>query len=1360
MTKGVWSHVAAVKTATRVYVYINGILVYEKALLASVQSAGATGHNIMFGGDSGEGNYLAGTLDEVRVWNSALSAATIAAWRSRGADASHPNWANLVADYAMDETSGTSAADRRGVLGSATLLGTGYSWAPSTASLQYQTNQKAAVSGLLARYDADGGALTAAVAQQAANGTVTMTDPATAAFTYTPNVGFSGTDTFNYTIDDGTTTSAATTVTLTVVPTHLRVAAAQGSIAVGTAQNLTVTALDELGNTLTNYSGTVHLSSTDAAATLATDGTLTNGVGNFSVTLNTAGTGTITATDTATSTITGTSGVVTVTLANQTITFGTLGATTYGSADFTLSATASSGLAVTFSSQTTGRCTTAGTNGATVHSAAAGTCTIRATQEGSSNYNAASAIDQSFSITAKALTIATPAVTTKTYDKTAAATFTGTLSGLVTPDVVTLSGTGSFASVNQGSGLAVTSTATLGGADAGNYTLTQPTGLTGTITTRALTVTAATNTKVYDGTTSAVATPAITAGSLAAGDTATWTQTYDTKNAGTGKTLLVTAGSVSDGNGGGNYAVTLLTDTTGVITKAAATVALHDLTLAHTGSALKPTVTTTPSPLAIAWSNAPQTGAGTYAVTATVTDSNYEGTASGTFSIVMAPTLELPTLSNLGANLVTLNLQADATGTGYFTLLAGTTTPCGTGTQVRAGLDDQGAPAPYRGSLPLTANTQAHATVRNLTQDTDYRVCFTAAASVALQATPATAALSTAAMVHFTNPGWGPVGDAGFSPGGVADTTLAFAADGTPYVAYRDATKGDRASVMKYASGAWTAVGEAGVAVGAVTTPMLVIAPDATPYLAYTDGGAGNQVRVLRLAGSDWIGVGDAGSLGAGTHPSLAFGPDGRPYVAYQNGTAVTVMQFDGTDWVDLAAAFATGPASSLTLAMAPNGYPSVVFEDADTTNPANRATVMRYDGTGWAQVGTAGFSADTAIAPVLALAPHDAVYVAYQDGGTTPANRATVMLAQDSTWSAVGEPGFSADTADNLTLALAADGAPTVAYRDGSTSPANQARVMRFDGTTWATLGTTALSTGPAAFPALAFAPDGTAYVAYQDQARGNRATLMKQVELTGVTVGTHPEGRRFSVDGVAATNTRNYDWVPGSRHVIATTAAQAGDTGTRAVFATWSDGGALSHTVTVPATPTAYTADFTTQYQLTTAVSPTDAGYVLPPTGGWYATGSLVTVSVTPNTGAAFGNWTGAVANAAGVATTVSMTAPQSITANLGGSAALRAQITGRRGEAGARVWTITLSNKGSTTATNVGFTRLGLAVGTGSACNPVLKTALPTVADIAPGSSRIGSMTIDFSGCAASTKFTVDIGYRFDTTTGTNRYTNTLR
>ena len=62
--------------------------------------------------------------------------------------------------------------------------------------------------------DADSDDLTATAATQPANGEVVLeTD---GSFTYTPDAGFAGTDTFTYRADDGTATSAATTVTLTV----------------------------------------------------------------------------------------------------------------------------------------------------------------------------------------------------------------------------------------------------------------------------------------------------------------------------------------------------------------------------------------------------------------------------------------------------------------------------------------------------------------------------------------------------------------------------------------------------------------------------------------------------------------------------------------------------------------------------------------------------------------------------------------------------------------------------------------------------------------------------------------------------------------------------------------------------------------------------------------------------------------------------------------------------------------------------------------------------------------------------------------------------------------------------------------
>ena len=108
----------------------------------------------------------------------------------------------------------------------------------------------------------------------------------------------------------------------------------------------------------------------------------------------------------------------------------------------------------------------------------------------SSNYSITQPTGLTADIAATALTVTAPSVTSKAYDGTTAATITGTLSGVISPDAVTLVGTGTFATVNVGTGISVTAIATLSGADAGNYSLTQPTGLSGEITLKSLTITA------------------------------------------------------------------------------------------------------------------------------------------------------------------------------------------------------------------------------------------------------------------------------------------------------------------------------------------------------------------------------------------------------------------------------------------------------------------------------------------------------------------------------------------------------------------------------------------------------------------------------------------------------------------------------------------------------------------------------------------------------------------------------------------------------------------------------------------------------------------------------------------------------
>ena len=79
----------------------------------------------------------------------------------------------------------------------------------------------------------------------------------------------------------------------------------------GTAATVTVTARDANNNVVTDYSGTVAITSSDLRATLPANATLTNGVGTFTVTLRTPGIQSITATDTVKSTLTGTqSGII------------------------------------------------------------------------------------------------------------------------------------------------------------------------------------------------------------------------------------------------------------------------------------------------------------------------------------------------------------------------------------------------------------------------------------------------------------------------------------------------------------------------------------------------------------------------------------------------------------------------------------------------------------------------------------------------------------------------------------------------------------------------------------------------------------------------------------------------------------------------------------------------------------------------------------------------------------------------------------------------------------------------------------------------------------------------------------------
>jgi hypothetical protein len=161
------------------------------------------------------------------------------------------------------------------------------------------------------------------------------------------------------------------------------------------------------------------------------------------------------------------------------------------------------------------------------------------------------------------------AVSRSVYNGTTAASLTGgTLVGVVNGDTVSLTQAGTYASKNPGSGIAVTAADVLSGASAGNYSITQPVGLTGTITPDSLTVTGTVvGSKVYNGTSSAPLTGGTLVG-VVPGDSVTLIQsgTFASTNAGSG--IAVTVADSLSGPNAVDYSIREPVGLTGTISPA------------------------------------------------------------------------------------------------------------------------------------------------------------------------------------------------------------------------------------------------------------------------------------------------------------------------------------------------------------------------------------------------------------------------------------------------------------------------------------------------------------------------------------------------------------------------------------------------------------------------------------------------------------------------------------------------------------------------------------------------------------------------------------------------------------------------
>jgi len=221
---GVWYHTAAVNAGGARTLYVNGAPVPIGSASYTVETNAAP---LTIGVDYlASPRYLDGRMDEVRIWNTALSADAISNWMYREVDATHPSYANLVAYYKLNDGSGAVAADAVGTHDGTLSNMTEAAWIDSDVPGGYTLRPGETATGRLVGSDVDGAssngydwALSFEIVQQGVLGTATVvTDNV---FSYTVNAEVGGHDQFTYRVRDDTgSTSNVETVSIMVHGLH------------------------------------------------------------------------------------------------------------------------------------------------------------------------------------------------------------------------------------------------------------------------------------------------------------------------------------------------------------------------------------------------------------------------------------------------------------------------------------------------------------------------------------------------------------------------------------------------------------------------------------------------------------------------------------------------------------------------------------------------------------------------------------------------------------------------------------------------------------------------------------------------------------------------------------------------------------------------------------------------------------------------------------------------------------------------------------------------------------------------------------------------------------------------------------
>ena len=322
---------------------------------------------------------------------------------------------------------------------------------------------------------------------------------------------------------------------------------------------------------------------------------------------------------------------------------------------------------------------------------------------------------------------------------------------------------------------------------------------------------------------------------------------------------------------------------------------------------------------------------------------------------------------------------------------------------------------------------------------------------------------------------WTRVGAQGFTPGPAYPDGIAIDPENRPVIAYREAEGENRLRVMRYDGSAWGMVGSAPVSGSGVMSGIssLAIGTDGAIHVCYPDDDGVNWqnswITVRTFDGANWIPVGaEKLPLSDGsTHGSIDIGPDGKPVVGFLNAEGyATVVKYDGSTWKAVGSAgFSPYRGTNPQLKLHPGGSPYFFYEDMENIQ---RATVMRYTGSAWVHVGNTHITSNGVNQGCFAMAPDGTPILGF--GDKSHSTRGTVLAYVDGSWTALGGAGFTDEKVGTNALAIGANGIPYFTFVSYDVS-AFKPFVMQYTGTPFAaavtpTAGATATPTSPPTQP------------------------------------------------------------------------------------------------------------------------------------------------------------------------------------------------------------------------------------------------------------------------------------------------------